>query len=151
MQNGLTKEDVMEIKDSFDLFDINGEGLINPGELAEAMIALNIEPDSQVLFKLLRDVGHDGKADISFDDYYDFTTLKIDAREQEEDLVKVFDMFGKGDGKIQFKDFRRAVKELGDETTEEELQELFERADVEGKGFVSVTDFQKIMSNKSIQ
>ena len=112
------------------------------------MVALNIDPDSQVLFKLLRDVGHDGKADISFDDYYDFTTLKINTSESEEDLVKVFDMFGKGDGKIYFKDFRRAAKELGDETTEEELQELFERADVEQKGFVSVTDFQKIMSHK---
>lgn len=100
-----------------------------------------------MLFKLLRDVGHDGKADISFDDYYDYTTLKLNATETEEDLAKVFDMFGRGDGNIYFKDFRRAAKDLDDETTEEELQELFERADVEQKGFVSVTDFQRIMSN----
>ena len=40
--------------------------------------------------------------------------LRYVQRKQEEDLDKVFDMFGKGDGKIQFKDFRRVVKELRD-------------------------------------
>ena len=40
---GLSEDEVMEIKEAFDLFDSDGGGSIDPGELKAAMTSLGFE------------------------------------------------------------------------------------------------------------
>ena len=42
-RNGLSKEEILEIKETFDLFDIDRGGSIDPKELKEAMNSLGME------------------------------------------------------------------------------------------------------------
>ena len=58
----------------------------------------------------------------------------------------MFDPDGKG--KIEFKDFKRICKELGENMTEEQQHSMFDHADYGGKGFVSFDDFYKLMKKK---
>ena len=48
--NGLTEDEVMEIKEAFDLFDMDGEGTIDPKELKVAMQSLGFEAKNTTIF-----------------------------------------------------------------------------------------------------
>jgi centrin-1 len=44
---------------------------------------------------------------------------------------------------------RRIAKELGENIDEQELQEMVERADSDGDGYVSFEDFYSILTKKT--
>jgi Ca2+-binding EF-hand superfamily protein len=46
---------------------------------------------------------------------------------------------------ISFKNLKRVAKELGENLTDEELQEMIDEADREGEGEVSQEDFMRIL------
>ena len=57
---GLTEEEVLEIKEAFDLFDTDGSGEIDSKELKVAMRALGFEPKKEEIQKMISDVDDDG-------------------------------------------------------------------------------------------
>ena len=52
-------------------------------------------------------------------------------------------------GFISIKNLRRVAKELGENISEEELQEMVERADSNGDQQVTADDFYNIMTKKT--
>ena len=54
-----------------------------------------------------------------------------------------------GTGSITLRNLRRVAKELGETMTDEELQEMIERADSNGDSQVSMDDFYNIMTKKT--
>jgi centrin-1 len=52
-------------------------------------------------------------------------------------------------GSITLKNLKRVARELGETMTDEELQEMVDRADSNGDGFVSADDFYNIMTKKT--
>ena len=52
-------------------------------------------------------------------------------------------------GKISFKNLKRVAKELGENMTDEELQEMIDEADRDGDGEVSEEEFYRIMKKTS--
>jgi Ca2+-binding EF-hand superfamily protein len=53
-------------------------------------------------------------------------------------------------GKISFKNLKRVAKELGENMTDEELQEMIDEADRDGDGEVSEEEFIRIMKKTSL-
>ena len=53
-------------------------------------------------------------------------------------------------GKISFKNLKRVAKELGENMTDEELQEMIDEADRDGDGEVSEEEFFRIMKKTSL-
>ena len=47
---GLTLDEIEEIKEAFDLFDADGGGTVDPGELKQAMVSLGFEAKNQTIF-----------------------------------------------------------------------------------------------------
>ena len=69
-------------------------------------------------------------------------------KDTKEDINKVFRILDDDKtGFITIKNLRRICKELGE--TDEELQELIERADSDGDGQVTPEDFYNVMIKKS--
>ena len=70
-------------------------------------------------------------------------------------LVEIADRAGRaivdddGTGTITLRNLRRVTKELGETMTDEELQEMIERADSNGDNAVSPDDFYNIMTKKT--
>ncbi len=65
----LTEEQRQEVRDAFDLFDINKDGAIDYHELKVAMRALGFEVKKADVLKILKDNDKDGRGLISFDDF----------------------------------------------------------------------------------
>jgi len=77
-------------------------------------------------------------------------TARMSDKDTREDINKVFRLFDEDNtGFITIKNLRRVAKELGENISEEELQEMIERADSNGDQQVTADDFYNIMTKKT--
>lgn len=149
-KDGVSEEEVLEIKEAFDLFDTDETGTIDPSELKQAMISLGFDAKNQLIYQMVSDMDADGSGAIDFDEFLKLMTSRISDKDTAEDLRKVFNLFD--DEKTEFiniQNLRRVAKELGENMADPELQEMIERADADNDGFVSFEDFYNIITKKS--
>ncbi|KAJ3172015.1 hypothetical protein HDU88_006827 [Geranomyces variabilis] len=147
----LTSDQKQEIREAFDLFDTDGSGTIDTKELKVAMRALGFEPKKEELKKMVAEVDRTGSGVIDFNDFLELMTSKMSEKDTREEIVKAFRLFDDDDtGKISFKNLKRVAKELGENLTDEELQEMIDEADRDGDGEISQEEFLRIMKKTNL-
>ncbi len=147
----LTEEQKQEIREAFDLFDTEGTGLIDAKELKVALRALGFEPKKEEIRKMLSDVDKEGTGLVSYQSFFDLMTTKMGERDSKEEILRAFRLFDDDEtGKISFKNLRRVANELGENMTDEELQEMIDEADRDGDGEVSQEEFLRIMMKTNL-
>jgi len=150
-KNGLTEDEVLEIKEAFDLFDSDKSGQIDTDELKSALKNLGIDAKNQTLTNMMADLDKDNSGQIDFDEFIDMMTAKMSDRDTREDLEKVFKLFLGDDDKadkILLKHLKRVARELNENMSEEELQEMIARADLNKDQGVDFEEFYQIMTKK---
>ncbi|XP_008324868.2 caltractin [Cynoglossus semilaevis] len=147
----LTEEQRQEIKEAFDLFDTDGTGTIDVKELKVAMRALGFEPKKEEIKKMIADIDKEGSGTIDFSDFLSMMALKMSEKDSKEEIMKAFRLFDDDcTGKISFKNLKRVAKELGENLTDEELQEMIDEADQDGDGEVNEQEFLRIMKKTNL-
>ncbi|KAL7287331.1 hypothetical protein TKK_0018454 [Trichogramma kaykai] len=142
----LTEEQKADIKEAFDLFDPDGTGKIATRELKVAIRALGFEPTREEIRKLIAHTDPDGLGKLSFEEFLEIMASKMSEKDAKEEVLKAFQLFDDdGTGKITFKNLKRVAKELGENLTDEELQEMIDEADRDGDGEISQEEFLRIM------
>lgn len=149
-KNGLTEDEVLEIKEAFDLFDTDKSGQIDTNELKKALQQLGIDAKNQTLQNMLADIDKNGNQEIDFDEFIDMMTAKMSDKDTREDLQKVFELFIGDDNtdKIDIRHLKKVAKELNENMSDEELNEMITRADTDRDGKVSFEEFYNIMTKK---
>ncbi|KAI9096116.1 Centrin, EF-hand protein, 1 [Phlyctochytrium arcticum] len=149
--NDLTPEQKQEIREAFDLFDTDGSGTIDTKELKVAMRALGFEPKKEELKRMIAEADRTGSGTIDFNDFLELMTTKMAEKDTREEIVKAFRLFDDDEtGKISFKNLKRVAKELGENLTDEELQEMIDEADRDGDGEISQDEFLRIMKKTNL-
>ena len=147
----LTEEQKQEIKEAFDLFDTDGSGTIDAKELKVAMRALGFEPKKEEIRKMIADADRDGSGVIDFPEFLDMMTQKMAERDPREEMLKAFRLFDDDEtGKISFKNLKRVAKELGENMTDDEIQEMIDEADRDGDGEIGEEEFMRIMKKTNL-
>jgi len=147
----LSEEQKQEIREAFDLFDADGSGTIDVKELKVAMRALGFEPKKEEIKKLVSEYDKDGSGTIDFNDFLTMMTTKMTEKDSKEEILKAFRLFDDDEtGRISFKNLKRVAKELGENLTDEELQEMIDEADRDGDGEINEGEFLRIMKKTSL-
>uniref|UniRef100_A0A8C4KYG9 Centrin 1 n=1 Tax=Equus asinus asinus TaxID=83772 RepID=A0A8C4KYG9_EQUAS len=147
----LTEDQKQEVREAFDLFDANGSGTIDVKELKVAMRALGFEPRKEEMKKMISEVDKEGTGKISFNDFLAVMTQKMAEKDTKEEILKAFRLFDDDEtGKISFKNLKRVANELGENLTDEELQEMIDEADRDGDGEVNQEEFLRIMKKTNL-
>ncbi|NXD61945.1 CETN2 protein, partial [Eolophus roseicapillus] len=147
----LTEEQKRDIREAFDLFDADGTGHVDVKELKVAMRALGCEPRKEEIKKMVSDINKEGTGKISFRGFLRVITQKMVEKDSKEEILKVFKLFDDDEtGKISFKNLKSVAKELGENLTDEELQEMIDEADRDGDGQVNEQEFLNIMNKTSL-
>lgn len=147
----LSEEQRNDIKEAFDLFDTSGTGVIDIKELKVAIRALGFEPKKEEIKKMIADIDKDGSGKLSFSDFLALMTVKMAEKDTKEEILKAFRLFDDDEtGTISFKNLKRVAKELGENLTDEELQEMIEEADRDGDGEVNKEEFLRIMQKTQL-
>ncbi len=80
---------------------------------------------------------------MDFDEFLEMMTGKMGDRDSKEEIMKVFALFDDDNtGKISFRNLKRVANELGEQLTDDELQEMIDEADRDGDGMINQGPFQ---------
>lgn len=144
---GLTDEEICEIKEAFDLFDVERCGTIETRDLKNAMEAQGFQDKSPTIFKMVCELDVEGKGRVDFEEFLDMMTEHAVEDSSLEEIRKVFNLFDIDQtGYIELTNLKQIAKELGESLNEEEIIELIAKSDADGDGKVSFEEFYNIMS-----
>uniref|UniRef100_A0A672GEY5 Centrin 4 n=1 Tax=Salarias fasciatus TaxID=181472 RepID=A0A672GEY5_SALFA len=147
----LTEEQKQEVKEAFDLFDTDGRGAIDVKELKVGLVYSGFEPKKEEIKKMISDLDKENSGTIDFDDFLSIMTQKMSEKDSKEEILKAFRLFDDDcTGKISFKNLKRVAKELGENLTDEELEEMIQEADRDGDGEVNEQEFLRIMKKTNL-
>merc|ERR1712193_405916 len=141
----LTDEQKQELREAFDLFDTDGSGAVDASELHTAMKALGFEPKKEEIAKMVREMDKDGDATVDFEEFCIMLAEKMNQKDGKEELLKGFKLFDDNTGKISMKNFKRVAKELGENLTDKELEEILGEADTDKDGEINEAEFLAVM------
>ncbi|XP_051013035.1 centrin-4 [Acomys russatus] len=140
-----------EIKEAFDLFDIDGSGTIDVKELKIAMRALGFEPKKEEVKQMIADIDKEGTGTIAFEDFFAVMSVKMSEKDEKEEILKAFKLFDDDStGSISLNNIKRVARELGENLTDAELQEMLDEADHDGDGEINEEEFLRMMRKTSI-
>lgn len=147
---GLTEDEILEIKEAFDLFDSDQSGSIDINELKNSMISLGFQAKNATIYQMIADLDEDGNGQLDFPEFLNMMTARLSEKDSKADIEKVYKLFEEPEaGKITLKSLKAVAKELGEEMSEAELNEILERADLDKNGLVDLADFYTIMTKKT--
>ena len=115
------------------------------------MRALGFEPKKEEIRKMIADIDADGSGTIDFQEFLEMMTAKMSQKDSKEEILKAFKLFDDDEsGKITFRNLKRVAKELGENMSDEELQEMIDEADADGDGEINPDEFLRIMKKTSL-
>ncbi|KAF8473418.1 hypothetical protein BDZ91DRAFT_714603 [Kalaharituber pfeilii] len=150
----LSEEQREEIREAFELFDLDKDKKIDYHELKVAMKALGFDEDKPEVLRILRKHGIQGNPPsnrmfITYDAFAQVMAEKIAARDPLEEIIRAFSLFAgtavqgpQGEElRIGVEDLRRVAKELGENLEEEEIQAMIREFDLDNDNLISKDEF----------
>ncbi|CAH2101396.1 unnamed protein product [Euphydryas editha] len=144
----LTKEQKKDLHEAFDLLDYNGEGKIRAEDFRVAIKALGYEPTKEELQNMINGVDKGQTGKLSFENFETAIMRKVMSLDCDGDIMKSFRLFDMDDtGFISFDNLKRVTQILGENLTDEEIEEMIDDADKDFDGYISVQEFMKMIKN----
>lgn len=113
------------------------------------MTSLGFESKNGAIFQMLADLDADGSGAIDFGEWLALMTKRVTDRDTRPNINKIFALFDdEKTGYISSKNLRRVADELGESISNEEIEELIKRADLDADGLVSEEEFYTIITRK---
>ncbi|XP_066153914.1 calmodulin-like isoform X1 [Euwallacea fornicatus] len=149
--SNVSKSQMKEFREAFRLFDKDGDGSITKEELGRVMRSLGQFARTEELQQMLQEVDVDGDGNVSFEEFLDMAWSagagtdadQVLSREEEEkelrDAFRVFDKHNRG--YITASDLRAVLQCLGEDLSEEEIEDMIKEVDVDGDGRIDFYEF----------
>ena len=142
----VSREDVLEIKKAFDIFDDDKSGSVDPSEISKAFEKLGLMGKNRIIYQILAELDEDHSGAIDFNEFFSFVTSRVSEKNKKEEIQKVFKFYDSNDSaKISWEELKKVALYLGEEMTDEEIQAMFRKADLDDDGFVTAEDFYNII------
>lgn len=135
---GLTREEILEYKEAFDLYDNNNNGYVNSKELLSGLKNLDMK-NNKTLQKIIESIEKSNQKEITFDE---FINLLVDPNEYDSEkyLISIFSsLLKENKDKIDFEDFIR--KKPNKNIKDEEIKKILIQADRDKDGKLSYDEF----------
>ena len=89
----LPREEVIEIRQAFEIFDQDGSGIMDPAELKNAFIDLGFTGQNKFVYQILAELDEDQSGGIDFAEFLRLATAKIGEKDSRAEITKVFTAF----------------------------------------------------------
>jgi calmodulin len=140
----LTPEQIQEFRETFTLFDKDGDGTITIRELRDVMLSLGQNPTQHELDDIFQASDFDGSGNLDFPEFLALMTRKKNDTYSEEmtSLLEAFEVFDKdGNGLITTVEMRLVMTNLGENLTDAEVDTMVREADMDGDGQIDYEEF----------
>merc|ERR1712033_58621 len=132
---------------AFTAYDKKGENQIKVGDITPAMKKLGHNITPEFLEKWEDDIDADGTGYVEYEEFSILVRRKIQEDEDERELKEIFRVLDKEKkGEVNTNELRWILKSLGDDLTEEDIDDMIADVDTDGSGWVDYDEFSKLMN-----
>ena len=145
-QKDLQEERRKLMREVLDLYDPDNEGFVKSRDIAKILRAMGrtLEDDDEQNFVQAADPDNTGR--ISKDNFLETVEAMFSLPKEEVnellDAFKVFDL--KNTGKISVKNFKKVLTDIGQEFSEEEVEDILRYIDIARDGNINIKDFIQV-------
>ena len=145
----LSEEQMAELQEAFNVFDIDSADTITTRKLFRVMRALGQNPTEAEVQDLINAVDDDGNGTIEFEEFVAMMAQKVQEPDTEDDLRQAFKVFDPtNQGTVGLEDLQQLLASLGHtELGPAELQEMIKHTDSTGQGALTVEDFIRLYND----
>lgn len=146
MAKPLTEDQLLELQESFSMFDNNKDGTITPGELTTLLQSMNKKCSEAKVMQMIEKMDIDGNGKIDFDEFVKHARKES---KTEKDLQKAFTEFDMdGNGFITEDELHTVMHKLGQTLDLSHIQQMIQCADKDKDGKVNYQEFIRLMTKK---
>lgn len=147
VEHGLTEDEIDDIKAAFDLFDFNGEGVIKPRDVRQALDSLGSDHRPSA-FRMLEGI-ENLPEEIEYSEFLSHIVERLGNRKNRKGVDHVFRLFDYDNvGVIDLPKFKRITKELGEAVSDDKLEDALARNAASGHPEVTPEDFYIVLTKR---
>jgi len=145
--NNLTEEQVKDLEMAFSLFDDQDLKVIPIKQLRQLMRAVGQNPSDVELQDISAEIDADGSGELYLSDFLYIMSQRYENMTTEDEIIAAFRVFDKqGTGFISESEFRHIMKNMGEQMTDDEVEEIIRDADSDHEGNIDYVRFVNMMS-----
>ena len=138
------KEELNSLEKTFKLF-ADRNGVVNLNNMVIAMKELKFDESEPVVYDLIAEVESENKNGVTYDEFVDRLTEKLQDRESQKATERVFDLFVEDPkGTVTFEVLKKVATDVGDESSDEDLRRLIKSGASNGND-IPYEEFHSIM------
>ena len=146
MSEEIPEDFVEEIKQTFRLFDENNDGNIDEKELGNVFRSLGQHYTQAELAEMIAEIDSDGSGVIEFNEFLQLMRRRMRDTDTEEEMVEAFKVFDRdGDGLISLTELKLVMKQIGENLTERECEDIINAGDRDNDGKLNFDEFIRMM------
>jgi Ca2+-binding EF-hand superfamily protein len=139
-----SKEELNSLEKTFKLF-ADRNGVVNLNNMVIAMKELKFDESEPVVYDLIAEVESENKSGVTYDEFVDRLTEKLQDRESQKATERVFDLFVEDPkGTVTFEVLKKVATDVGDESSDEDLRRLIKSGASNGND-IPYEEFHSIM------
>ena len=143
------EDDLEEIRKGFEMFDVDGTGIINPAELLEVMDSMNIKEKNPFIYEIIESLSSEREfrkqGGVKLEDLVNYVYNKVNDTETNVGIRQIFDVINDRDtDTVSMSTFHTLAKEYGDQLSEDEIRYLLEKTQMGGED-LTFDEFYTIM------
>ena len=149
IKDGLSNDEIEEIKRAFKKYDINKTGKIKPKIFLKEMLSMGLNMKAPLIYKIITELDNEENeknGGISIDEVLNIINNKLGNTESEEGIKHIFDLFKDNpeDNILSLNSLKRLASSFGISVTDEEIKNMLERSSESGEG-LTFDEFCKVM------
>ena len=146
----LSEEETCELREAFNIFDVNSEGTIDKDKLILLLFSLKQYPTKEELEETMKAQGLDKLEQINFDQFLKIIGKRVNTKKIDEDVYfrNLFDSMDRNkNGMISIHEIRYIILHSNENISEKDLELLMNNVDSDNDGLISFEEFLTFMKN----
>ena len=140
-----TKPELASLEKAFKLFQ-DRNGIVNLNNMVIAMKELKFDESEPVIYDLITELEAETKNSITYDEFIQKLTAKLQDRESQKATERVYELFVPDpNGTLNFQTLKKVANEIGDQTPDEDLDRLIKSGASNGTD-IPYDEFHSIMT-----
>ncbi|KAJ8981985.1 hypothetical protein NQ317_013637 [Molorchus minor] len=151
LKDELEKEQISMLKSTFDAFDVEKKGYIEADMIGTIMDMLGTHVLADELDGIISEIDEDGNGEVSFEEFANLAARFLVEEDEDTDAIQTelkgaFRLYDRdGNGFITIEVLREILRELDDNLTEDDLDNMVDEIDTDGSGTVDWEEFKAVM------
>ena len=149
MFDNLPENKEKEYKIIFEKNDSNKDGNVNSLELANILRAININVSDEEIKQIIEEIDLEGNGEINYEDFVSILNRREKDVDNVEEVLKAFKVFDKeGNGLININDLKHIMINVGNNFSENEINDLLAESDFDMDGYINYEEFIRSLLTK---